>query len=333
MSKHAPFFVILAALLLIPLYSAASAAAEGQEEETLNFAIDGALYTAPDDEPAPFINHDRRTLVPVSFFAKAMGVSASDVHWDNETKTATIAQGERVVVMTAGQANMRVNDEEIAMDTRAEVVHGRVFIPVRYIAEGLGGSIVWDASTRIVHITTAKHQRPTLTPDEARQALGEQADAVLSALADKDMKTLASYVHPSKGVRFTPYTHVDMLHQVRLTPAMLEKAFDAAHNYVWGLYDGSGEPIELSFSEYYEQFIYPHNFIDNAEISYNEPLFSGNMINNAALAYPGSIIVEYHIEAINPDYGGLDWQSLRLVFEQLDERWLLVGIINDQWTI
>jgi len=43
--------------------------------------------------------------------------------------------------------------------------------------------------------------------------------------------------------------------------------------------------------------------------------------------------VEYHFPGIDPQYGGLDWRSLRLVFQQSGGEWYLVGIIHDQWTI
>jgi hypothetical protein len=36
---------------------------------------------------------------------------------------------------------------------------------------------------------------------------------------------------------------------------------------------------------------------------------------------------------INPKNEGLGWQSLRLVFEEFEGNWKLVGIIHNQWTI
>jgi hypothetical protein len=62
-------------------------------------------------------------------------------------------------------------------------------------------------------------------------------------------------------------------------------------------------------------------------------LTSGNMIENQFEVYKDSIIVEYHIPEIDPQFEGLDWQSLRLVFEEYDGSWKLVGIIHNQWTI
>ena len=33
------------------------------------------------------------------------------------------------------------------------------------------------------------------------------------------------------------------------------------------------------------------------------------------------------------DFDGMDWKSLRLVFQEKDNIWYLVGIIHDGWTI
>lgn len=43
--------------------------------------------------------------------------------------------------------------------------------------------------------------------------------------------------------------------------------------------------------------------------------------------------VEYHFPGFEKKYEGKDWKSLRLVFEKKNDRWYLVGIVHDQWTI
>ena len=56
-------------------------------------------------------------------------------------------------------------------------------------------------------------------------------------------------------------------------------------------------------------------------------------MNNVRAIYPKSIVVEYYYDGFDPQYEGMDWQSLRLVFESEADRWVLVGIIHDEWTI
>ncbi|MGB4440375.1 MAG: hypothetical protein WBJ13_14380, partial [Sedimentibacter sp.] len=64
-----------------------------------------------------------------------------------------------------------------------------------------------------------------------------------------------------------------------------------------------------------------------------EVLSSGNMAENQYEVYENAIVVEYYFPGFNPDFGGADWKSLRLVFEEYEGAWKLVGIIHNQWTI
>lgn len=100
-----------------------------------------------------------------------------------------------------------------------------------------------------------------------------------------------------------------------------------------GAFDGSGEPITLTFSDYFDRFVYNQDFIAAPQIGYNESVGQGNMIDNWREFYPDGLMVEYHFPGFDPQYGGLDWQSLRLVFQREGEIWHLVGLIHAQWTI
>lgn len=103
--------------------------------------------------------------------------------------------------------------------------------------------------------------------------------------------------------------------------------------YNWGVYDGSGESIDLPFSEYYNKFIYDVDFADADIIGNNTVAKVGNTVNNISQAYPNGSFVEFHFSGFDAKYAGLDWRSIRLVFEKVNENWYLVGIIHDQWTV
>jgi hypothetical protein len=61
-------------------------------------------------------------------------------------------------------------------------------------------------------------------------------------------------------------------------------------------------------------------------------LGGGNSIDNSSEFYPEAKIVEYYFSGFDPQYGGMDWRSLRLVFSELNDTWYLVGVIHDEWT-
>lgn len=85
--------------------------------------------------------------------------------------------------------------------------------------------------------------------------------------------------------------------------------------------------------EYYTKFIYSEDFVEAEQLGYNEILSFGNMLENQFEVYENAIVVEYYFSGFNPEYEGMDWKSLRLVFEEYEGTWLLVGIIHNQWTI
>ncbi|MDF2948690.1 MAG: hypothetical protein K0R07_708 [Sedimentibacter sp.] len=172
-----------------------------------------------------------------------------------------------------------------------------------------------------------------IKPEYAEKIIKETSEKVISLIKNKDAEKLAEYVHPLKGIRFTPYTNVSIEKDVVFTKENLKNFYKDNNLYLWGYYDGRGDEIQLTPSEYYDKFIYTEDFVNVDEIGYNEVLSIGNMIENQFDVYKKAIVVEYYIPEINPEYEGIDWQSLRLVFEEYEGVWMLVGIIHNQWTI
>ncbi len=174
---------------------------------------------------------------------------------------------------------------------------------------------------------------PTLTEEPpAALTLEATAEIVIYALAEMDMETVAEFVHPVMGVRFSPYTYVEEDHQVFM-PGELPTLGDSDEIFLWGAYDGTGDPIELTFEEYYQEFIYSADFANPEDMAVDEELGWSSMTNNIEEFYPGSSFVEYHFSGFDEQYGGMDWRSLRLVFIEEAGHWFLVGVVNDQWTI
>lgn len=172
-----------------------------------------------------------------------------------------------------------------------------------------------------------------IKPEFAEAIIAETADEVMVAIKNQDEETLLTFIHPEKGVRFTPYTFVSLEEDIVITIDEMKNFFSTQNKYMWGYYDGRGNEIILTPSQYYEKFVYTADFIEAEEIGYNEVLSSGNMLENQFEVYETPIIVEYYFPNFDPQYEGMDWQSLRLVFEEHEGSWLLVGIIHNQWTI
>lgn len=152
-------------------------------------------------------------------------------------------------------------------------------------------------------------------------------------LKDKDMESLAALIHQEKGVRFSPYAYVNQQEDIVLSKDEIINALDSDKMYIWGSYDGIGDPIELTYDEYYDTFIYDEDYANPHIIGNNVVVGTGTTLNNIGEAYSKGQFVEFHFTGFNPQFTGMDWRSLRLVFEEVEGVWYLVGIVHDEWTI
>lgn len=174
---------------------------------------------------------------------------------------------------------------------------------------------------------------PAALDPEDNYGLMSASYQVLKALKDKDYAQLASSVHPSKGVTFTPYSTVEPGINVNLSSVQISKLASDETIYTWGYVDGRGSLIEMTIPQYLESYVYDADYSQAPEVGIDRVLISGNALENVAVAYPGCRYVDFCYPSVDPVYQGLDWHSLKLVFEPSETRWLLVGIIHSQWTI
>lgn len=142
---------IMVLVLTISLISSSAAAATSNVP---TFKVDGRLFVTPAGEPAPYINKDNRTMGSLRLIANAVGVESKSIKWDNVKQTATLTRGSNTVSVTVGKKAITVNGKSVTMDTSAEMKQNRVFIPARFIAQGLGVSISFDGSTNTVNFIT-----------------------------------------------------------------------------------------------------------------------------------------------------------------------------------
>lgn len=164
-------------------------------------------------------------------------------------------------------------------------------------------------------------------------SLIQSALDVVVILKNQDMTGLSTFVDPVKGIRFTPYAYIDTATNLVFTSAQISTLLTDTNTHLWGSYDGTGDPIQLTPQNYYDKFVYDVDFASPNLIGNNVIIGTGNTTNNMVQAYPGASYVEFHFTGFDPQYAGMDWKSLRLVFEKTGGIWYLVGIVHDQWTI
>lgn len=113
--------------------------------------LDGNEIYFPDAKP--FIDQRDRVLVPIRFVLEPLGAL---VDWENESRTAVIKQGNDEIRYTVYQPMAYLNGEMMVMDTYGILKDERTLVPIRFISELLGCTVVWDEKTATVVITSPK---------------------------------------------------------------------------------------------------------------------------------------------------------------------------------
>lgn len=159
------------------------------------------------------------------------------------------------------------------------------------------------------------------------------ACALVQAMQARDYETLASFVHPERGVTFTPYSSVNFDTDLTFTSAQIKGFSTDQNRYTWGIVDGRGSLIEMTPEDYFSAYVFNADYTQAPQIGVDKILQSGNALENLTEAYPGCRFVEFHFPSLEAGSAGLDWCSLKLVFAPYDGAWRLVGIVHSQWTI
>lgn len=210
----------------------------------------------------------------------------------------------------------------------------RRFVVVLIVAVIVALTLAFEASAIAQNSETdAAADAGRLTPAQAKSIIAARAREVVRALKYRDGRRLSSFVHPTKGLRFSQYGTVDKKSDRVFSRSQVATMFSSNRRYNWGEEDGSGDPIRLSVSKYFKEYVYRQDMLQAKDISYNRPSKGGNAIPNVFESYPRAIIVTYHHPGSDPKMEGMDWQALWMVFEKKGQTWYLVGIISEEWTI
>lgn len=170
----------LTALLTVTLALPPAAAAAPAADAVL-VRVNGAVLDFPDTRP---VIRSGRALVPIRAIVEALGAR---VEWDAQARTATITLHKTVVKLTAGETTAQVDGRPVTLDVPADILGGRILVPLRFLAESLGARVGWDAATRTAAIALA----PPLQADPQALALAEKFRS-LTHLDFKNRLTLAN---------------------------------------------------------------------------------------------------------------------------------------------
>jgi uncharacterized protein YkwD len=113
-------------------------------------AVNGRLRLIDDEGSVPYIQ-DGRTMVPVRAVFEALSLN---IRWEENAQTIIGTRGETEVRLTMGRTTAFRNGLPIILDVAPRMIGGRVFVPLRFVAESAGARVTWNEATQSVLITS-----------------------------------------------------------------------------------------------------------------------------------------------------------------------------------
>lgn len=142
--------VTLAAAVLIP---GTVISCDAKAKGSVNVEIDGNFESFKADTGVPFIDSAGRTQVPLRQTAESYGCT---VKWDSAGKTAYISKDGKNVEVPVGKNYVISNGTKKETDTKAIIMSGRIYIPIRPVLEEFGADVHWDPDNHNVIIDSPK---------------------------------------------------------------------------------------------------------------------------------------------------------------------------------
>jgi N-acetylmuramoyl-L-alanine amidase len=99
-------------------------------------------------DAAPIIRNSR-TMLPIRIVAESLGAK---VGWNVAERKATVTNKNAVIEITIDSKIAKVNGKDVVLDTPAFIENNRTYLPLRFVAENLNATVLWDAKERQVII-------------------------------------------------------------------------------------------------------------------------------------------------------------------------------------
>ena len=126
-----------------------------------------------------------------------------------------------------------------------------------------------------------------------KETLLSLSQQILKSLKEKNYTEFATFIHPTEGVRFSPYAYVTN-EDIGIKSTDFEKLIAENKKFVWGSYDGTGDTITLTIKEYFNRFVYDKDFANAEKTSFNRIMGKGNSLNNLNDFYKNVDFTEHY---------------------------------------
>lgn len=173
--------------------------------------INGNNQSIDEDGTAPVVIDDR-TLLPVRAFVEGIG---GKVDWNENSQTATLSYNSDEIRITIGSKTAYLNNAACTIDVTPVIINNRTMLPIRFIAESFGYTVLWTEETQTISITKSASTtpEPTLAPTESTNSV---KTLVVYYSATGNTEEIANYIVKSANAAVfelepaNPYTDADL---------------------------------------------------------------------------------------------------------------------------
>ncbi len=159
------------------------------------------------------------------------------------------------------------------------------------------------------------------------------AREVLGVLKARDYQKLEGLVSED-GLSLNLYPRFDAVKNI-IAKSEVSLIPKDAKVYLWGYTDGKGDPINLTRAEFLTKYIYSGtiDYSKAPDVAVDKIIGSGNSLNTIEKDVNGRTYVAFYFSGFNPEYAGMDWTTMYLIFDSVNGEYKLRGIAKDNWTI
>jgi len=140
-------------------------------------------------EVGPFVKN-QRTLVPFRFLGETLGAAVS---WNQRTEIATLTADGLTIQMPL-KGDPTVNGKRFSLDVPAEIINGRLSVPLRFVSEQLGCFVQYDNASRVILIRKA--DRSAWKPYSAPNNLSYSIPPEYSVSPDSENENILTVTTP-----------------------------------------------------------------------------------------------------------------------------------------
>lgn len=120
-----------------------------QAAASVKVQVNDSLVSFPDAQP--FIDDANVLQIPLRSLTEKLGYQV-DWSMENGVVKVTLTNNKQTIALQTGDSNALVNGKAVTMDSPAQFLQGRVYLPLRFISETFGYRIQWDPTNRIAII-------------------------------------------------------------------------------------------------------------------------------------------------------------------------------------